>query len=68
MLQYSIYVRHCATGENADVHFKRVENIMPVQGTVSILTVTDKQYSMMVTYWGNELQAEKASPAQLELF
>ena len=47
MFQFSIYVRHCPSRENADVHIKRVKRILPEKGHVGILTITDKQFGMM---------------------
>lgn len=44
MMQFSVYVRHCASYESLMVHKKRIKSIMPVSGKVSILAVTDKQY------------------------
>lgn len=29
MFQFSIYLRHCASMENANVHIKRVKNYLP---------------------------------------
>lgn len=29
MFQYSIYLRHCASAENADVHIKRAKSFLP---------------------------------------
>lgn len=29
MFQFSIYLRHCASRENAEVHIKRVKKILP---------------------------------------
>lgn len=68
MFQFSIYLRHCASMENADVHIKRVKKILPEKGHVGIMTITDKQFGMMEIYYG----PKKAEPAnirqQLELF
>lgn len=68
MLQYSVYIRHCASGENANVHIGRVEDFIPEQGVVSILTITDKQYSTMTTFYGGDRRPDGSSPAQLEMF
>ncbi len=68
MLQFSVYVRHCASQENAAVHVGRVEDIVPPEGMVSILQVTDKQYSSMITYWGQQRADPGTAPSQLELF
>ena len=35
MFQFSIYVRHCASIENAEVHIKRVRNFLPKFGKVA---------------------------------
>jgi len=32
MFQFSIYVRHCASYENAEVHIKRVKSFLPEFG------------------------------------
>ena len=36
MFQYSMYVRHCASMENADVHIKRVKSSLPDYGDVGM--------------------------------
>ena len=42
MFQFSIYVRHCASSENAAVHIKRVKSFLPEYGQVGIMCITDK--------------------------
>ena len=42
MFQFSIYVRHCASSENAAVHIKRVKSFLPEFGQVGIMCITDK--------------------------
>ena len=54
MLQFSVYVRHCASRENADVHVKRVRMITPEEGRVAILMVTDRQFDQMVILYGKK--------------
>ncbi|HDR89797.1 MAG TPA: CRISPR-associated endonuclease Cas2 [Bacteroidetes bacterium] len=39
MMQYSVYVRHCASKESAEVHQKRTVAIIPSRGQVSILQI-----------------------------
>lgn len=41
MFQFSIYVRHCASMDNAQVHIKRVQSLLPDKGHVGILCITD---------------------------
>ena len=40
MFQFSIYVRHCASSENAEVHIKRVKSFLPEHGPVSYTHLT----------------------------
>jgi len=68
MLQYSIYVRHCNSRENAEVHIKRVKSILPPKGEVIIFTITDKQFGMMEFFRGTSVTARPETPQQLELF
>lgn len=68
MFQFSIYMRFCASRENAQVHTRRVKNSLPVKGHVGILNITDKQFGMMELFFGQkETEIEKPSQ-QLELF
>lgn len=68
MFQFSIYLRHCASRENADVHIKRVKSFLPKSGQVGILCITDKQFGKMEMFSGKRVE-EKCTPGQqLELF
>jgi CRISPR-associated protein Cas2 len=68
MFQFSIYLRHCSSRENAEVHIKRVKSLLPEKGHVGIMCITDKQFGMMEIYYGKKV-AEKETPLQqLELF
>lgn len=68
MFQFSIYIRHCPSRENADVHIQRVKKILPPKGHVGIMCITDKQFGMMEIYQGKELTNVPAGGQQLELF
>ncbi len=68
MLQYSVYVRHCASEENADVHYNRVKNFLPPDGEVRLITITDKQFGRMHTFLGKMRKPAPSPPRQLELF
>lgn len=68
MFQFSIYLRHCASKENADVHIKRVKSILPAKGHVGIMCVTDKQFGMMEIFRGKEPTPTPPVAQQLELF
>lgn len=68
MLQYSVYTRHCASRESMNVHIKRVQRLVPKEGQVTILQITDKQYSGMINILGRVREALAPAPTQLELF
>ena len=68
MMQFSVYIRHCPSKENRDVHSNRVKRMVPQKGHVVILAVTDKQYSDMINIWGMKQTPVKQAPQQLELF
>ena len=68
MMQYSIYIRHCNSRENADVHIKRVKTILPLRGEVIIFSLTDKQFGMIELFRGKETKNKPDTPQQLELF
>lgn len=68
MFQFSIYMRHCPSRENAEVHVKRVKRLLPKSGKVGILQITDKQFGMMELFV-SQLETEIEQPTQqLELF
>lgn len=76
MMQYSVYIRHCGSYESMEAHTKGVQSILPEEGHVCILNVTDKQYGNIVNFYsvkphkksaaGGELKISQ--PMQLELF
>lgn len=68
MFQFSIYLRHCASRENAEVHIRRVKAALPPAGEVGILCITDKQFGMMEIFRGKKTAPAQAPPQQLELF
>jgi len=68
MFQFSIYIRHCASSENADVHIKRVKSFLPEYGKVGILCITDKQFGNLELFFGKKPQPVNAPGQQLELF
>jgi CRISPR-associated protein Cas2 len=68
MLQYSVYARCCPSEENTLVHIHRVERSVPSGGEVRVLSLTDKQFGRMRTFWGKRRIAPPTPPRQLELF
>lgn len=68
MCQYSVYLRFCASYESLQVHIKRVKSFIPESGTVNLLSITDKQYSEMITFRGPIEKKSRLQPLQLEIF
>lgn len=68
MFQFSIYMRHCSSVENANVHVARVKKALPEKGHVGIIKITDKQFGDMEIFRGFEKILAEAPPQQLELF
>ena len=68
MFQFSMYLRHCPSRENADVHIKRVKSFLPELGQVGILCITDKQFGEMELFIGKKEEKLPEIGQQLELF
>jgi len=67
-MQYSVYQRHCASYENAQVHIQRMGARVPPEGEVRFLVITDHQFGKIITFWGKKRKEPEKSPAQLEFF
>ncbi len=67
MLQYSVYARHCASEEHADVHRQRVRSVLPAEGEVLLLRMTDKQFGRMEVFFGKEQKQPESPALQYEL-
>lgn len=68
MMQFSIYVRHCNSRENAEVHIKRVKSNLAPKGEIIIFSLTDKQFGAMEFFRSAEKSEKPDTPQQLELF
>jgi CRISPR-associated protein Cas2 len=68
MFQFSIYVRHCASMDNAQVHIKRVKSLLPEHGNVGIMCITDKQFADIEIFYCKKEVRPNAPYQQLELF
>ena len=67
MFQYSVYMRHCPSKENADVHIKRVKAMLPELCHVGILMITDKQFSTMENLYGGQVRQLPEGESPLEM-
>lgn len=68
MIQFSVYIRHCASYESLVVHKRRVRSFMPQSGKISMVAITDKQYGDMETIFGKTAKKDIKAPIQLEFF
>lgn len=68
MLQYSVYARPCATFEDAEKHASRVEEKMPPEGHVRVMTLTSQQYARMKCFFGEMQVDPEKEPQQLSFF
>ena len=68
MFQFSIYMRHCASRENADVHIKRVKSFLPETGDIGIMCITDKQFGEIEIFHSRKPSKVEQPCQQLELF
>ena len=66
--QWSIFLRHCPSRENMEVHIRRVKSFLPPKGHIAILHVTDKQFGMMELFIAQKKEDLPNIPQQLELF
>ncbi len=67
-LQYSVYIRHCPSKEAAETYIRRIVSFLPAYGQVTILRVTDKQFSQMLNYHRSKPTAGPGTPVQLTIF
>ena len=68
MIQYSVYGRICPSDENAQVHRRRVEGWLPVEGQVRIIMFTDKQFERMLVFNGKIRDYPEEPPQQMSFF
>lgn len=68
MMQYSVYMRHSSSDENANVHVKRVKTKLPPDGEVRIIKITDKQFGKIEVFYGKKRKPIEHAPEQLSLF
>lgn len=59
MIQYSVYSRVCPDRQYAKALEKRLKKLVPTQGNVRLLMVTEKQYQDMVFLVGHKTITEE---------
>ena len=68
MMQYSVYMRHSSSDENAQVHAKRVKARMPDDGEVRIIKITDKQFGKNRGVLWEKTRTDRTSTASTPVF
>lgn len=68
MFQFSIYVRNCASRENAEVHINRLKKQLPAEGKICMITITERQFREILLFEGTKKTAPLPEAIQLELF
>ena len=68
MLQYSIYARYYPSEEASLAHRRRVRAVLPPEGQVRLLSVTDHQFGKMEIYIGISREPTEEPPVQVMLF
>lgn len=69
MIQFSVYGRILNGNDGEEKHMKRLLANLPSEGSIRVLTVTEKQYAGMKLLVGLPLfQEKKVNAAQIVLF
>lgn len=58
MLQYSVYSRVCNGYDAVETHEKRLKKHLPPNGSIRLLTITERQYESMKILLGEYKQAD----------
>lgn len=58
MMQYSVYSRVCNGYDAVKTHKKRLKQHLPPNGSVRLLTITEKQYESMQILLGEYMQSD----------
>ena len=68
MMQFSVYIRHCASIDNAELHANRMGALVPAKGEVRFLIITDNQFGRIRVFVGKKRAGTPTTPTQLQLF
>ena len=68
MMQFSVYARHCPTEESSDRVRAVVRSVLPPEGQVRLLAVTDRQFGKMEVFFGKKREPTEEVPRQFMLF
>jgi len=65
MLQFSVYARYCPSEEASEAHRRRIGGLLPPEGQVRLLSVTDRQFGKMAIFQGKSRAPVEEPPRQL---
>lgn len=68
MFQFSAYIRHVSSREHADACKKSIRKILPKEGFIGMLEITDKQFEKMELFYQLVKKPVPNAPVQLTLF
>ena len=68
MLQYSVYARYYSSEETCRTCKNYVRSVLPPEGQVRLLSVTDVQFGKMEVFIGKSRKPPEDAPVQLMLF
>jgi CRISPR-associated protein Cas2 len=68
MLQYSVYARYCTSEEASQIHRNHLRRVLPAEGQVRLMAITDRQFGKMEVFFGKKRQPTEKVPDQLLLF
>lgn len=64
MVQFSVYARICNGRDSVEAHRRRIMLALPLQGSVRVLVITEKQYGAIELLVGKQTVYDK--PQQFE--
>jgi len=67
MMQFSVYIKRCKDQVQIERLAIEVSKIVPDNGKIDMVIITDKQYENIVTYYGQQ-KVRRENPANLTLF
>lgn len=59
MIQYSVYARLCNGIDSVNIHKQRLKFGIPNNGSIRVLTVTEKQYDAIDIMLGDKMKYER---------
>ena len=67
-LQYSVYVRYFDSADSSQRESAFIQSILPSNGQVRIVGITDAQFGKMLVFHGKKLEITEKPPDQILLF